>query len=913
MLKKSIIGTLMLLTMLLIISSCKKEEQNDADSTVETANQEETTTSSATGGSTTNGSATEPVVKHQIITEGDNETESTYEALNAALNEGNIEISDYNTTLMQLAIEPTELSGNQDIVMRADEHLDLSSAAQWMVNNYDELDEKGKALVDKMSAIEWPEDATSSISLPFSLTVHAEDNEPLYPKKIMDRAYLTHPLVDVELDETLELNIQNIYLENHDLLGLPVDILQSKYKIVITTYPMIDAIASYSFLRYIPDLDGITETFFIHLNSTADYDTLKGSLCHELFHAYQYEMGYMRESKLENFLMESTAIWAVKHLDGDLEYPNLFDDPIYESLLFMDEDILTPEEMKSWYQLPYMMVDQYGNSDFVKNYLNNGLSSTSMVEALAFAVDTEEELHNMMARFGQVLFADVANSSLDIPLEAPYFSGSIEESIYEIESIEEISEKPELTAMSERILNAPGYYPVMISLEDNPNAIIDILSNLSAEENHKHTGLTVFIEEEETWRLALSGEYDSFATHFDLKGTPASNLMLLFFSYNTEEVTHKYSLDVQNRIIGEGMIHVEITKTKNYHEDDSGVINDTANFTLDITENIELLVMESSSNEEDAIVSLILGDIYYVKDFQAILSGNALIEHIEGDSRKYNYNGTYTYKDGDVSSDQLPNNILSFDMDTLFGGTGTPGGTSGNLLDGLTDGLDLGGVDLSGIDGLDGLLDEVTEAQEEAKDELAGLGDMGSIADIFFADRNRLQRMKEIIDSGTFHIYPTMPPGLVSDTWINYTLLKKERDSDGKLVSSNESGETQITFEPLPIWFRNPNYDPDAITSALDSLPKDPEAFMSEFDDMSDIMDQMMVINGSLDESNLYHAFNNGPYTFELSEVSNSKEGTQTQELLLDDNSFSATIKAHYIYLDDIEYEVEIDMDYTFD
>lgn len=900
--KRKVLSTLAAITILaMLFVSCKQ----DVPTSDETPNQ--SSDASSTEEATTPSESIDFDRVTETISNDDTESVSTIEAYKTAYNAGEIDEATYHYNLVQLVVAPESVSASDKIVIREGEPIDLSNDVQWMIDHYDDLNDDGKALVDQLTDYDLPSSNTSSVTPSlFGLTAHASDLEKLYPIEIHPNVYLTHPLPQYPLDMELEGNITGIIENVYSQVGKSLGKNKLTSKIIISTYHMIPGADSYSFKHLYVSDDHIEEVFVIHLNSSASADTLMGAMIHEMYHGYQFEMGYNRSTELEKFLMESTAIWAVKNHDITLEYPDRYDKYIYEKAIFLEAVTMSENQKKSWYQFYYMMENDATYTGFVKKILENGLSQDNLIDTLAASLDTEVERHDVMAWFAQALFLDAPTSDRKFPPLSPYWGNKVNEDEYEARGVEELITKEEGSTFTTETLIAPGYYPVIISFEDYPDSIVDIISNIESLDLATQTGLAAYGEKDGQWKVIMKGEYTSFTSNIDLNKDPIDHLLLVFFSYNTDQTEHKYAVNLQTRIVGEG--HISVSISTEALDPSDGVISDERNYNIEITENIELIANESVSDDM-AIMQLILGDIYYVENFQAIFNGNAHIEYGNDSDTKYDYNGEFMYNDGEAAPGAFPNNLLSFDLSSMFavpdGSGSTEGGALGDMMSGLEGMTDIEGLDMPDMDGL---MDELEAAQGQLTNDLA---DIGTDMDMLLPNPNKLQRMKEILESETFHLYQTMPPNFTTEPWIDYKKTHKYIDEDGKRKTDISNDVTLVMVEALPLWFRNIHYDPDQAEMAMDDLPQSQEEFAASFTDISSVMDQVLVLNGQFDVSNLYNSFDTGPYTFDLKEVDESKEGEQTQELILTDDGFIGTIEATYIEFD-VEHEVSIQLDYTF-
>lgn len=904
--KKIMIILLVFTLIITLLTCCKKTEKNINDTSEEVTQE------------TTNPEEAIDNLNEPIIIDADDESQSSsFEVILKSFDNGDIDEETYHTSVVSLVLGTSENAASY----RENEFVDPSMDAQWLVDNYNSLDAQGKSLVDQLRRIEPLSSDSSSINIPFVIRSHASGTEePEYPKKIMEGAYLTLPDENLTLPENIVNQIISDYTLNADLLGLPLGISRSTYRIVISVYPMAGPASSLSFLDRDINFGGESlPTFYIHLDMGANSDTLKGALLHELFHAYQHELGYERLSAHDNFMMESTAIWAVKHTDSELEYPDQFDTHLYNSDLQFDVDTMNDNLMKSWYQLPYMMVDELGEDDFVLKYLRSGLSTISLNETFNDTFGNPVTTNDRLANFGKYLIADVDNSDIDIPIDAPYFSDSLMPSQYVDIDFDVFSHREDADAMSTYDMLAPGYYPVHIDLTDYKDGFLHIVSNTLNIAEHNNAGLVVFYKKDDNWKLAIDGRMDSFRiSELEIKEFDTTDLLFLFFNHNDVTTNQKYSLIMQEKILGEGSIQVEIDVDYKDPEDDA-ITDDEAVFYLNITENIELLVGENTDTDMGMAAKFMIGDVYYVKDFEASISGDRLTNYANGDTTHTSYYGQFRFNEGDALPGDLPNTLLGPEMSSMlsgiFGDNSSTGGFDlGGLLDGSSglEGIDMGGMDLGALLGDEATADLNAELSE-ARDELGDIDlDLDAIS-MFMPNPNKLMRLKSVIQNETFHVYPTLPLTLESSDWVNAETIRNYTDASGERKSETTNTTTTLTFNAIPLWFRNPYYSPTNSEELMLQFPSDPNELAQDYTDMDSVMDQIILLNGKYDETNLYNAFDDGVYTFDLSEISSSKTGTQTQELSLpNEDTFIGLITGDYSDASGSKFLVEIKIKYEY-
>ncbi len=810
----------------------------------------------------------------------ENESISTVQQLDLSYEEGKLSEKDYHSNKVSLLVDSNLLDDSFSYQTNASENIDLAYDIQWMIYHYDELTPQQKQLlaelIEKGNVVD-----KSSYRIPFVKVAYAMGEDNSYPKEIAKNVYITGPLGVV--DDVVAEYVENLYLDNFNIYLGYLGIESLDMPIVISLYPMVPGVDSTSF--YATEeliLDGGEPIFYIHLNSTASDDTLKGSFLHEYFHAHQFQMGYTRATNEEEFLMESTAIFAVAYADENIDYFHRFDEAIFNNPI-IDVDTMNQMEIKSWYQLYYMTYYDLNNHDFMKDLLKFTWFPKTLYEKLLNAAGSEDKLHNIFAEFGDKLFKETPLIS-NIPYDGYTFDESIVEDISSLElenDNHEVVNKIELVEM--------GYYPKRVLLEDAEKAYVEIISNIGEIGKKTKTGLIIYYEKDGAWEKLLDGKFESLIAMLNLKKNPTEYLMFIPFNYDSEEPQdHEYSFNVQRRIEGEGFIDIHYSEesnpyllTREYEKE----------YNITIVENIELLE-QSGEGEIADYMKLITGDSYYVKDFQALFIGDVTDGNQEEDFTTTAYLGEYTYKDGDAS---FENTLLNFPMPDI-----------NNALSGL-EGIFEGFEDLPGVD-----MDELPELpnlDEMIADEFGGDLAMDSL----LPPIDSLYRFKDDMISNRFNFYPAIPPKMVSDDWIEATKTHSYIDSDGKRKTDISIESTQIIGEVFPLWFVNPFFDPVAAQNAMTGIPMDPNEFVENYSDTGEILEQIAAINGQFDKSNLALAINAGPFEFDMSEIESGATGILVQELKYANKKFTAYINAEYITEDGSIIKINIDFEYNFD
>ena len=805
---------------------------------------------------------------------------STVRQLDLAYEEGELSEKDYHSNKVSLLLDSNLLDDSFSYQTSASENIDLAYDIQWMIYHYDELTPQQKQLLSELID-KGKISNESSYRIPFVKVAYAMGEDNPYPKKIADNVYITGPLGVV--DEEVAQYVENLYLDNFNIYLGYLGIESLDMPIVISLYPMVPGIDSTSF--YAAEETLLSEgkpTFYIHLNSAASDDTIKGSFLHEYFHAHQFQMGYTRATKEEEFLMESTAIFAVAYVDENLDYFHRFDKHIFNNPI-LNVDMMDQMEIKSWYQLYYMTYYDLNNHDFMKDLLEYSWFPKTLYEKLKIAAGSEDKLQNIFAEFGKKLFMETPLAS-NIPYDGHTFDESVVEDMSSLElenDNHEIMNKLDLVEM--------GYYPMRVTLEDAEKAYIEIISNIGEVDKKSKTGLIIYYEKDGIWEELLDGKFESLIAMLNLKKNPTDYLMFIPFNYDSEEPQeHEFSFNVQRRIEGEGFIDIHYSEesnpyllTREYEKE----------YNITIVENIELLE-QSAEGEIGDYMKLITGDSYYVKDFQALFVGDVTDGNPEDDFTSTIYLGDFTYKDGDAS---FENTLLNFPMPDI-----------NNVLSGL-EGIFEGFEDLPGVDMSD--LPEIPNMNEIIADELGDGLNMQSL----LPPIDSLYRFKDDMITNRFNFYPALPPKISTEEWIEATKTHSYIDNDGKRKTDVTIESTLIIGEVFPLWFVNPFFDPVAAESAMVGIPTDPNEFVENYSDTGEILEQIAAINGQFDKSNLALAINAGPFDFDISEIKSGTTGNMVQELKYIDKKFTAYIHAEYTTEDGSRIKINIDFEYNFD
>lgn len=812
----------------------------------------------------------------------------------------------YHPMILRQSIFETGSQKDSDLIKEP--HGDIGQSLQWLADHFLELSQEDRELL--LFIMGYLKDEETGRVPWFSLPVHADEVEK-FPMGLSGKDYLILPNGPIGEGKTVLL--MTTFEDEGQILGLPIGYQESPYPIVISAMPLALGVESGSFLMPSLQLDDLTipETFFITINSNLSDDRIKGALLHELFHSYQFDMGYKRRYEAETFLMESTAIWAVANCCPELDYPHDWDLPILMYPLDFNVEAMDEDQMKSWYQLYQVANNELSLENFTKQMLEKGLSGERLVDLIRQVIPDSNDQHEFFVKFGQMMYGDRYTENVEMMEGSSYQENRVDDAQFDIMSLDDLLATDEDTGFAQKVMDLQGYYPVLVNVSDQDNAVMDIVSDFTDPSTGNQTGLIVMAKDAANkWQMVLSGKPEALSCYLNFGQRPIDELLFVFFNYGESRGTQNYAVNLQERIKGEGTITVTIHEVDD-SIDDSPITSRTADYQLVITEDIELLPPPVVPDGEDPLAynmsSLIMGNVYYIKNFQAIVKGIESTIYDDGGSVVSHYDGTYTYKDGDAGVEDLPSNLLSFNATDLF---------DNNQLQGsLSDVNDMLESNQSALGDLSGLMGDLQSAQNDLNSLLGsgqGADASSALAAAGFVTQGagKLNRIKEIMASDVYQIYPMMPPTMISSEWIDQKEVVMVMNSDNQLESTTNNQKVGIPFQAFPAWFVNPDYDESSYEDLQASLPKDPTTFANEIKSTSQAMDMVAKINGKLDRTNVFSAFGMGSYTYYYE---TDKDGTVQQEITYDEGTklLHGNIVTNY-KLGNTKYEVTIELSYGF-
>lgn len=814
--------------------------------------------------------------------------EKEMQSLDEKFKTGKINETDYHTARLEVFVkEKTAVIASKDKTDNMEKiPVDMSLDIQWMIDNYENLSESQKSLIDEITAIPGShEDEETSLFSLFNRKVNAEEDS--YHLDIGENSMVLAD--DSIIGERVGPIIEDAYIDSlvhyEEYLGVNLD---TPVRFIIE--PLGIDVESFSYQKQEILLDEpAVNAFYIHINPYLSDEYIKACVYHELFHAFHYKMGYDRLIDTQRFVMESTAIWAVIYMDESIQYHMRYSDPIYQNPSLKVEE-MTEDDMKSWYQLYYFYFTEMEDTTLNVRIIKEMPIQVDFMECLLTVLGKDHRIHNMMAYFAQYLFAERDISDIPFKSNSPLAEKTFSSSIIKDMTHEELMDNA-VDSWIHYKLDYPGFQIVTIAPGEDQEAFLNITSDLGLEDSKRKAGMVVFGETGDgKWKLILNGRYDTFVGKVDFKKENIEWMTIIFFSYDTEsETQHAFQWDYEQRIKGEGYIDINVHAidiNPDYSEDKK--------YSIVIVEDIERYNPEGTG-ELGAYVDLVLGDLYYVNQLEMTFQGETQHDESHNDGSKMkidsSYNGIYSYKQGDLGMGAFTNQLISLPQ---IGDSSTGESSLSDALSGL------GGI--IGTEGLGGLSDMLKDANDMLKEE------MGNI----LPPMDHLIRVKESSESEIFHFYQQMPSNMNEKEWVHKIQTYTTTDSDGDVKVSNIESDEHLMEQLFPTWFYNPDYDPEAAKSIMETLPQDPEAMLEQFSSTEDIMSQLSAINGLFDKGNLFSSINQGELTIDMSTINPKWTGVQIQEISYIDKTFSGKIFADFEDETGVSYIIDISFSYDF-
>lgn len=764
--------------------------------------------------------------------------------------------------------------------------IDPSRTFQWLINHVDSLSDEERALLfDELGLlsertlieVKQPKNAVYAADAPTYFEVVTLDNVHIWSE---DEALLREK-------GGLLLAVSDIAFTQMRNYGVDIGF----HEIHIELKPMLGKIHSYSV--YIAGIEN--EEFSISTRTQGAVNTmlsdadLVGAFIHELFHAFQYEVGLDRTQAEDEWLMEATAIWWVQTIRSDLDYGGQFREALFEKpsvdMSLMDEDL-----QRSWFQL----FEAYGTDVAKGQSIPQLIFSYKAIGLLNLAFDNVWESKETVA--------DTFEAMIAMGMERGAFAS------------DDILVHSEATIIDEyngvwydMPVDSFGMKLMKVDLTGSEANAIELMTNVSGELTARN-GAMFYIEAEDAFHNALGRGHLVPTATISLEQQAIESLWVVFYSYDCyQPQTPKVSITFNTRIRGNGYIQCDIHREPLFIEGEDKLVED---YQLIIDESV-LFYEPTVSPENRDLLQLILGNIYYIKEMNVVFTGFSALDKPNGDSIDVNYYGHYKYNDGDFSEGTFdqplmmmpdPSDYLGDSVGTSLDSFLPPGMTMKEMLDMLPK---------EERAAMEKELNEAKEALDKAQSDLQK--DNMDLFSGLLPSTQQLNRFKIDDNSYIFNIFNTFPPNITTKAWVDYQVEGTYHQADGSVkvvYSSIYDVMPSGTF--LPVWFYNAYYDESQAMQEFELLPQDPLDFVENYQDLSQITDQIATMNGKWDPSNLYLLLSEGTKRIDMAQINSGYQGNQTQEITFENNQLVGNIDAEFVDEHGTYYVVHLELFYDF-
>ncbi len=265
--------------------------------------------------------------------------ESPYNRIDTALEDGEIDRKTHALLTLQAAYTSDALPENYQGTKYVDGKVTLKSEIQWLINNYQDLNEDERAIAHPfvISAKDsgsyfhpaFSEEGKGLRDFRVSATAYAAEVDwkeqrvsiPGAPEDI----WLRHRAKGLSEAKRAEIAEQIEHIKVALTKAWP------KFKVLLGVQPtrQIEIFLTHRLASdtngeavYYPSNGGI-HSYEIHLTERLNGDALRSVTVHELFHLFQYEIGltWFDISPQLDWLTEATAVWSEDYMQSDL-YPS---------------------------------------------------------------------------------------------------------------------------------------------------------------------------------------------------------------------------------------------------------------------------------------------------------------------------------------------------------------------------------------------------------------------------------------------------------------------------------------------------------------------------------------------------------------------------------------------------------------
>ena len=858
------------------------------------------------------------VQKVTDIFASDKKENTIFENVNEKLKEDEISEIEYSKSILDAAFYPSEIKKDYGNIIYNDTKIDVSNDLQRLVDEYDDLKSSDTEKLKEILFIERREVNTSFRDL-FIRKVSANETEESVSLIIEEGIYAV-------------LDNLDFYEEYFHLIALFVDEAGIKYREIGFTKPefriefnfvtlpiCVDSYSSYVPFNFIIENEELImePTFKIFIDMNLEFEEIQAAVYHELFHAYQYEAGLIQTSEEAKWLKESTAMWAVDQVDRDFNFEHKYIHYLYSNHL-IDPYAIT-DEIHSWYQMFQFFTED--TRAFDTTYISKLIKSYGVTQSLD---DSFTEAHagrqfvnEDFARFGMALFNNEHGETGIKSYDSNYpLMGIVleEENFFDFDIlVDSFGAEWQM-----EVMDGPGIKPLIIKIPDDFQSQVNVMIKVPFNEDKK-SGIVVGKYANEEWTYDITDILlEKWNYVYDIEDSEIEAICLIMYNTDFNDAALlEFKIGIGVPDYAEGTI--KYTIKRDMAKGEAGVVyKDSTVFTL--TEELSRYAPEETTAELLEFQRSMMGDTYYIDELT--IDYKYTSDYSKGDNKeKERWEGIYAYigEGTDPSSGGLGGLLGGLIPDTSGGDSEGLGGLLGGLIpetsgEPTPSGGGLEGI-LSGLGdlapgGLEGLLtpDELEELEmPEGAEGLGGFLAMDTLG--------KLKRFTIKSEMNSFEIFPSLPTDLTSEDWIDIDKEVTYRDEDGKLVTDRTTrrGSTSDLF---PIWFINPNYNPDeAQQIASENQVENSEDFINNFDDNKEIMDNILELNSKLNKNDIASLIEdpNTSIGIDLTKhITSLKEGTQYEKVMFNGTAFKGEITATFTTKSDNYVTVKIEYNYKF-
>lgn len=809
--------------------------------------------------------------------------------LKRELNEGAITEHEYHSYMVALAYDPDYFIEEYGEKLRQESY-DPSASLQWLIDHQDELDERETKMLEEALLPEEsfdfldelsPEESGSIFDLFLPVhTVNAEEKQHDYT--------LVYPVGFSRVSAILYYK-DEVLASKVELTKSLINLACYKYSAILEDYKK--GCIYFNITDNIPAVVGaqvyeFEDKVVMQVSNKLQAENYVGVFLEKLFYIYGSPLFTTNNLKTE-WLRQATSVWAIDHVWPDLNYEHRYIPHIYTSI-FDSYYLISLDGVKSWYQYFLYVTRVLGNEGYVKDLYYDILAHPNdydMNRILSAGID-EAGLREYMAKFGMCLTGgDSYTGKLSHVDSITQYVFLPDESI----SATEIKEKS-LSNWIDVGLYQGDYHHVFFSTNGLEEKGLNIINNMGAEISKKR-GMVIGLTKNDQTEWIMTPENEMPLYHIDFKDTPADYVHILIFNSDMMEVnTYQYALGQEAPMEGTGSIKVTYSKETNL---DNAYFLEEVSWESD--ESLEKIEFDAS-NDMSGLWKTMIGDSYMVKEIATDYRYKKEVKDEEsGFEEITEASGVYFYNSTEEATTTNPLESLLPD------------------LAGLTDQINVANEMLQGLPGVDfgdmGLSEEDLDIIDNGFDaEALGLSDeeMMVFEELMRATKG-VQRIRYDSSINSLMLYPALPKDILSEEWIEGTVVTKERNSEGVLVTTSD----EITMNPtilFPQWFYNPDEEEQGDVSVPDMSALENYSAYADID-IQEILDQIKGISSTGNAVNVMTL--NGKGNIEVDLGGPGQGGALIESVQFDGQNLSAVLSWIDI-ADDTTLKCAVELNYIF-